>query len=187
MLLRISGAISILVGVIIFLFFENYKGNVIPYPFLVWLGGLVFIIGGALLFRRGNRKLDKKDNADLNSQIEAFKRSNESIVVDFTDCEILSNNYVEEVLRNTARARAWDAMIDETRNTSRQQVNQSVIVWRKMIHNQEYRFVSPALAIDQTTLMFKLDAKKQTSLYYNRYNPSEYYFDLEFLCSKDHE
>lgn len=181
MVLRIAGYIICILGILVYLFFREYSGSLIPYPFLFWITGIVLIAGGAFLIRYSYRRVRKKNDDIIKNAIQKFKQTSEVADISFDECEILRNDYVQEVDRNTHRARAWDALIDETRNTVRQKVNQNVLVIETAINGQKHRFYSHTLNIDHDTLLFKLDMKKQTKLYYNMDNPDEYYLDLEFL------
>lgn len=174
------------IGLVVYLFFREYDGSLIPFPLLFWLLGIAMIAGGAFLIRYSYRNAEDEADVKRKSAMRKFTHTSEVADISFAECEILRNDYVHEVDRNTHRARAWDALVDETRNTERQKVSQNVLVVHHIINGQKHRFYSHTLNMDHDTLLFKLDMKKQTKLYFNKNNPDEYYLDLEFLdeCSK---
>lgn len=180
-MLRFAGYFICGLGLIVYLFFREYAGSLIPYPLLFWLVGIAMIAGGAFLVRYSYRIAEDRAHVNMKRAIQEFKNASEFTDISFSDCEILRNDYVHEVDRNTHRARAWDALVDETRNTSRQKINQNVLVINHVINGQKHRFYSHTLNIDHDTLLLKLDMKKQTKLYFNSNNLDEYYLDLEFL------
>ncbi|MDR2909899.1 MAG: hypothetical protein LBV47_00825 [Bacteroidales bacterium] len=98
--------------------------------------------------------------------------------VDLTDCEVVSNSWVEEVPRHgNTRLQAYDQMYDPERSVERVGINRSRLVWRDPATGKTY--ASPIIAKDDITLKFLLLAQKQTVIYVG--DGGIYYFDLEFL------
>ena len=179
-------------GTVIFIFFEDYKGSVIPYPTLIWLSAFVMYGAGLLLLgsalRSGEMQVDKAQN----DYVKEMKTKGAQVKVVFTDCEIKQHNYVEEQEKYgngedssasgfASRIKALDALVDKTRNTTRIQINQTVLIYKTNLQGSPVAFVSEVLPQDRATLMFKLDFKKETIVYVNKQNPADYFFDMDFL------
>ncbi|HYV93510.1 MAG TPA: hypothetical protein VE978_17180 [Chitinophagales bacterium] len=116
--------------------------------------------------------------------IQVLKETGEKIKVDFSQCEVKSNDYSEERERYGPRTQYWNAMAgDAIRNTEVVDVNQSVLIFKNNANGKEETFVSPVIYKDEITIKFLLSEKKETTLYIDKNDRSRYYFDLEFLQS----
>lgn len=181
-------------GFLVIAFFRNYSSHVIPYPVLWWLIGVLCFISGWLILRFTPTVKQQQEKNNLQQQINELKSSGEQIVVKLADCEIKSNNYIEEKERYGSdnffttldmehNIQFFNALGDETRNTKRVSVNQAVLIYILKSENGEQRkIVSHVLPYERTTLLFKLAAHETTKIYLDKNNRNRYYFDLEFLA-----
>lgn len=192
MIRRILAYILFGLGFLTVTFFRKYSGTIIPYPFLFWLIGLLMFWGGWLLLRRTLTNKEQQDAERIEKLIGDIKTNGEKIVVDLAKCDIKQNDYVEErekygtgnyvtTLDIERDIQAWDALTDSTRNTKKVQVNQAVLIFNNNHNGKTERFVSRVIPFDRVTLLFKLDAQKETTLYVDRNDRNKYYFDLDFL------
>jgi hypothetical protein len=119
-------------------------------------------------------------------EVEEFKKRAMKITVAFRECEVLSNSYQEDQLKHTGyRVQALDSLYgDGLSNVARVTINQSQIVFKTLIGATEKIFVSVPIAMERVTLLLKLDAQQETTLYLAPDNSGRYYFDLEFLMKE---
>ncbi|HYV92150.1 MAG TPA: hypothetical protein VE978_10220 [Chitinophagales bacterium] len=189
---RISAYILFGLGILTVTFFREYSGKSIPYPFLFWFLGFVMFLAGWAVLRFTPTVKDVRDTKRLKKLIEDLRANGEKIKVDFSKCEIKSNDYSEErerygtgnpltTLSIEAEIQAWNALTDQMRNTKIVEVYQSVLVFKFNNNGKTETFISRVIPKDRATLMFKLGDKKETTLYVDKIDRSRYYFDLEFL------
>jgi hypothetical protein len=189
---RIVAYLLFVLGFLITTFFRNYTGSVIPYPFLIWVIGMTFFFGGWLLIRTTPTTKEKKDNEQKAQRISALKANGEKIKIDFENCEVKENNFLEEKekdnLGNYSSTSSpqndydvVDALTQRGKKLVTVQTNQSVVVYKQIKNGKTEMFRSPVLSYERTTLLFKLDMHKETILYVDTLNRNNYYFDLEFL------
>lgn len=74
-----------------------------------------------------------------------------------------------------------DAMVEPNLNIQNIEINQAVLVFETDILGQREQYISATIYKDPATLSFLLDKQKETCIYVDRDNRSNYYFDLEFL------
>lgn len=173
----------------IILFTDLDITEVIP-PWLI-IVMLVLAIAGfvyALVkrFRKKNDQSDSERNESVKLPAPPLKQWNEKITVSFSNCEVINNNYFEEeTISSDHTVQFYDGLNDDGQsNTTRVEVNQSMIVFRHVVNGKPFRFVSPMLPFDRVTLLWKLEMRKETTLYYDKENPRNFYFDLRFLENK---
>lgn len=188
MFLRIVAGMLFILGMGMTLFFQEYNGKTIPYPALIWLLGAAMVITSVILTRISFRRAKKMVDTAVKNWKDEYRSSPYSVVVDLVNCEVKRNDYTQEVMKNPTgiysldnRIRALDSLVDETRNTKVETVSQCVLIFVVELNNVRKRISSPVIYSDHATLMFKLDAQKQTTVYFKGPDLSDYYIDLEFL------
>jgi hypothetical protein len=125
---------------------------------------------------------NKKEKQNFKSEIDRFKQSADKIKVNLSDCEIISNNYTEQVEKvKSYKAQALDSIYDSGKNIEQVDINQTVIVYKTTQYGQKEQFNSSTINKDRITLNFLLAKHKETYLYVDRNNRQKYYFDIEFL------
>jgi hypothetical protein len=175
-------------------FFRSYTGNLIPYPFLFWVIGLVMFWVGFLFLRTTLTTKQMADRNKLKQLIDELKTTGQKIDVSFDNCEIKEHNYTEEqniyghendilTLGVEHQMQGLNALGNDRRNVKQVHVYQSVIVFRynNTRNGKTERFMSRVIPKDKLSLSFYLDNKKQTTLYIDKTNREKYYFDLDFL------
>jgi len=178
----ILGILLIIIGLLTYLFFRKYSGDLIPYTIIWYFAGILCAIVGFLLVKSGLTSRDRKVTQDLKAEIDKFKSTADKIKVNFNDCKIRTNNYTEQVEKvKNYRAQAFDAMYDSSKNIENVNVNQAVLIFETENYGQKEHYYSPTIYKDEITLRFLLDRKKETNIYIDRDNRGRYYFDLEFL------
>ena len=163
-------------------FFNRYSETITVKPPVYWMVGIgCWVVGFILLAlthengARGNKKKLKKN-------ITALKQSGERITINLSECEIKSNDYSEEISAVSGAAAEFNSLVgDQEKSVIAKDVFQSVIVYRHPYFERTETFISQILPIEHTTLLFKLDSQKTTTIYVDRANRSNYYFDVEFL------
>jgi hypothetical protein len=151
-----------------------------------WAGYL--LIRSTLISRNA---IDSKQRRQI---IDELKMNGEKIRVDFKICEIKEHNYSEQkdpyydsvvIPGRPNLIQALNEMGDNTGSTEIPTINQTVIVYKydNRRSGAIERFVSRVIPKDRITLSFYLDKQQQTTLYVDKTNRSQYYFDLDFLNS----
>ena len=183
MVRRIIAFALIGLGILTYLFFRNYSGTIIPYPFLCYLVGMAMVVGGGVLLIRTPSRKESKEREEINKLSEKLKANGEKIQVDFSKCDIKTNDFTKEQERySSSRIQMWNAIGgDADKKIKQVEVHQSVIVFKHQNNGKTETFFSGLIPKERVTLMFKLGDKKKTTLYVDRYNRSIYYFDLDFL------
>jgi len=179
---RIVAIALIILGLLSWIFLKDYSGKFIPYPSLLGFIGLITFLFGIYLLWNSTSKV-KLPEFDMLQQIEDLKLNGEKIKVEFSKCEIKSNGYTEERERySDYRIQAWNVLAgDSDKNVELVDINQSRIIFHHEINGNTETFISGIIPKDQITLSFELDEKKETTLYVDRNNRENFYFDLEFL------
>ena len=184
----------LVVGVLGTLFFNN-NVNIIPFTILFRiLAVIIGLVGLIMLFTTLSYK-KMKEQQQLKQLIEELKANGEQITVDLSQCHILEHSYTEALesrpLFDEIAIGDLEMLIpgdetmqrDKTNMTKIENVTQSILVYETEVRGIHRRFVSQVINKDKATLMFLLDAQKQTVLYYDKKDPSRCYFVLDFLES----
>jgi hypothetical protein len=115
MLIRITGIISIATGAVILLFFRNYEGSLIPYPFLIMLGGLALYVGGWYMNNKSHRLEEDAQQQRSREELQQFKDRSQALAVALHECRILRNDYSETMVHEASSGvHAWEAFSDNT-------------------------------------------------------------------------
>lgn len=186
---RFLAVICLASGFLIVVFFRNYDGHSIPYPDLIWICGILLLLGGGWLLRAAAKDAVNKVREAVNEEVDELKANGEAIKVDLSQCEVTDRKYYEErakyddytppsVKDGTA---TWNVLTGSQQNIERMEVHQSVILFTANQAGSPKQYRSEVLPIDRETLMFKLFAQKETMLYVDKKDPGHYYLDLEFL------
>lgn len=132
----------------------------------------------------------------LKALIDSLKTNGATLTVDLTRCTILEHTYTETrdsrpMFEMMAFGELKDmlpddnnAEVDHATKTKLERVTLSVLVYEAEIAGMRRKFYSTVIEKDRATLMFLLEAQKQTILYYDKSNPSRCYFVLDFLNSE---
>ncbi|MDF2193460.1 hypothetical protein [Paraflavitalea sp. CAU 1676] len=135
---------------------------------------IIFIIIFALAFvwyfvsgliRR--RKLIRQNNITRAGQ-ELLKETGIKIVVYFKDCAIRTNEYFPDLQPN------------ETSNSEQRTVS-VIICIQKDTTGKIREYISDSIEMPIESLRLRLESKKYTSLYVNKKDNDQYYFDLDFI------
>jgi hypothetical protein len=178
----ILGYTLIVLGILAFLFFYRYNGDFIPYPTLWYLVSIGVIILGFSVVRKNRSRKQKEENEHLNAEIDILKLNSNKLLVDLNSCEIITNNYTEQILRaKNYRSQALDFVYDSNYNVEEKDVLQSVILFETEHEGKKEKFYSHTLYKDEVSLRIKFDRQKETCIYIDKDNSERYYFDLEFL------
>lgn len=157
----------------------------------IFITFLLVVIGlsVALLARRkmDGQPLIQEDPRKVRQLLEDFKQRARKVKVNLRECEVLSNSYSEDHLKsNNWRVQALDSLTgDGLSNVQQVNVNQSRVVFNTQFGAQKLAYSSPAISMDRTTLLLKLDIQNETTLYVDPGDQSKYYFDLEFLIQEN--
>ncbi len=188
---RVLAIVIISVGFILIIYAKLFISSV-PYPFLTWGLGFLTILAGSALLQKTRGIKEEKSTALANTELEELMTSSHKIVVDLEACEIKENNYQEEIIRQSSTT---DDIVDYAlmfdsigsgytpftgETTEKVTVNQTVLIYNTTVSGKPVKFLSPVLPFERETLMFKLFAQKQTTIYISE-TSNKYYFDVKFL------
>lgn len=181
----VFGILMMVLGILGLLFFEEYDGDFIPYPWIMYLLSFLLIVVGFRLFRGRSIRDDQGDEDGKGRTLDHFKTVADKIEVDLKACRMIANSYSEEVPRsNNERIQAWDGLYDPGNAMKREHVHQVVLEFETTYQGETTVFRSPVIYKDEATLSFLLDAQGTTTLYIDKWGDGSYYFDLEFLLDE---
>lgn len=162
---------TIIVG-IIFLYWGIYS----------WAGatlGVSAILVAFSLF--DDIKILKKASNKFLNQKDRLKREGSKIIINLNDVEIKSNSWSEEKIEYNSKTGALNQISGRAELNIETQTKHRNIISFQVPHNNQLIQISQEVEMESTTLQMKLALQKETSLYFNKKNPSEYYLDVEFL------
>jgi hypothetical protein len=155
---------------------------------MAYLIAVVVVILGITTATLIRRKMDglplvEEDHRKGVQELEEFKLRARKIKIDLRECEVITNSYSEDRLKNNDwRLQAFDSLRgDGLSNVEQVQLNQSRVIFNTVHGTEKIAYASPAVTLDRTTLLLKLDIQNTTTLYVDPADVSKYYFDLEFL------
>lgn len=176
------GIIMIVIGLLILLFFKQYSGVLIPHPVIGFVLGLLLMISGYLTYKKGLAQWYEKKEEDINARILELKQKADKVRVDLSVCEIKTNSYSEQVDKvKNYKAKAFDPLYDSDKSIENINSNEAVLIFETEKYGEKEHYYSPVIYKDEITLRFMLDKQKETYIYIDKENRSNYYFDLEFL------
>jgi hypothetical protein len=186
---KIIGIIFIIIGAIGFLFFNNYKGTLIHYTFLLMLASICIVALGFYFKIKHGILQDRKLNAFSNKIIDNLRQYGEKIIVHFDACEIKEYHYQEVVQEENefgtgAKIKAYDVLLGYTEHTIEyKNILQTIIIYTYLnpFLNKQEVFKSATITLLKTTLQLKLMAQKTSYIYVDKKDRKNYYFDLSFL------
>lgn len=141
---------------------------------------LAIIIGVALLVLVIIKLKNQKENKEYKNSLAKFKSAAEKIKVELNQVEIISNSWSEQEFSNTRAAQIEQMYGDGERTKITTEYNINVIKFSLKIKDEVVHF-EERIDMDRKTLEMKLLMQKETTLYFDPANYSNYYLDLEFI------
>ena len=193
---RILGGILMFTGFIMYFFFKHYKGDIIPYPILFFIIGIVIFLLGFGLLAATFCSVDRKNESDVFSQIDDLKRNGERLIIDVNTCKIISNNYREVIdddnmndyqfleMGQTKLIQGLGGLVGGKYSEENQQsihLSCIVIKYENLKIGEMETFVSAPISKDAITLSFYLDRQKEINVYVDKSYRNCFYIDLDFL------
>jgi hypothetical protein len=192
---RILAYILFALGFLTIGFFRTYHGTLFSHPFLYWLLGFSMFVGGLLFLRYTPTTNQLKNRKKIEEQIAFLKQVGTAIDVDLTRCEIKEHTYTEEQNRYSRDNELLTLGVEREieglnaigggswRNVKQVEVKQSVIIflYEDPSAGTKEKFISRVIPKDKVTLGFYLERKEHTTLYVDKTDRKNYYFDLDFL------
>ncbi|HWB24747.1 MAG TPA: hypothetical protein VG738_04670 [Chitinophagaceae bacterium] len=178
---KIAGYAFAAAGFLTVLFFKGYKGDLISHPFLFGLGGVTLALFGVFLIVSSTFKQKLAEDGRIKEKIENLRRNGEKIIVDFSKCEIIENNYTQErEITGSIRTQGLNAIQDDRRNVVNADINTCQIIYNynNLSLGKTEKFVSDSIPGDKVTLAIYLDKKKRANIYVDKKDRSIYFFDL---------
>ena len=175
------------VGLLGVFFFLTYKGNTIPVKELWFVLSIFILITGAYFFAKHklHRLSSQRNNTNSNrlTEIEQLKRTGDKVRVTLDNAEVNSRSYQQETVNEgmPSRMEMLDGLYDSNRNYKTQEIQQTYIVFYKQYNGKTFKFISPATTQNAETVKMYIDRQKGIDLYIDQKNPTNYYFDLQFV------
>ncbi len=179
----ITGSILLILAFFGTIFFSKYKGTLIDYKLLWYIGFVILGIAGIILINFSFRISGKLAEAELRSQLNIFKESAECIEVDLDKCEFRDGSFtgqVEERDRGLIIASTLvgsSASLFATRVVNKNTV-QSYLIYSQDNNGTIEKFVSHNFPLESTTLKFHV-LQKNVNLYVDRNDRNKYFFELK--------
>lgn len=125
----------------------------------------------------------KKEVNSEKKDIDILKNNGERLVVNLEDLKITKTrvSYTSKIIHNTARTGALNQLIgnaDANIRTTRFSMNE---INFKVPYGNNFIKFKKFIDMEPETLMLHFAVKKETYLYVDKRNMSNYYLDLEFL------
>jgi len=177
------------VGLLILTFFRRYNGNVIPYPWLIYVSGILCFLFGFFLLRKTPTTNQNNIMERAKAFVNDLKENGEKLTVNLDNCEIKENHYYQEPdnFKNASDLELVTAndliyLYNKFNYVpTDNQTYQSVAVFKTNYKGQERTFYSPTISKDKDNLLFKFGAQKTTTLYIDKSDSEKYYFDISFV------
>ena len=178
---KLPGYILASIGLAGFIFFINYKGTQIPLKELWFVVAMFVGVYGAFLIVKYKYQTHDNNQGDRSAEIriDKLKQTGDKFKVTLENCEVKSRSYQEEKINTDfpTRIEMLDGLYDSNRNYKIREIQQTYIVCYKKYGGNTYKFVSQASSQSTDTLKSYID-KQGVSVYVDRTNPKNYYFDL---------
>ena len=174
---RIFGFILIISGIIGYLFFSHYRGEMISSPLLYTIASIGIFFIGLLLMLSSRTKKEISDEMSITNQIARLKASGEKILLNFDNCEFRSNSYQEEI-QNERKARSYDVLFNRATPIDTKDVIQSSLVYMNKRGDAVERFNSPPIPVSEVSLKASV-LNGQAWLFVDRFDRSKYYFEIK--------
>jgi hypothetical protein len=176
MIKKVAGYLLMAIGSVAFIYFWEYKGSLIPLPFL-WavVSLLVVALGGYLVYKYRLWQQKAQDRYEK-KRLKEFKRNSEMILLTTENCEVRGNSYHEEIISDKipTRSEMNDALYDPNRNYKQKFVELSVLI-HYYNDDKSKRMVSQNFEFSKELLKKNLE-EGFFVLYVNRFNWNDYVF-----------
>jgi hypothetical protein len=175
---KLLGYILTGVGLLGFVYFENYKGETIPLPTIWLILSIVTGVIGAYLIVSAKMKnqIHKLNKNKFN--VSRLKEKAEKIIINLDNCDFKEGSLSELNTENFSRIQMIDALYDPNRNYSDNKRTVTYIIYNHKISGAVEKFVSHPFSIDATTLKYYVSENKIV-LYVDRFDRKQYFFDAE--------
>jgi predicted PurR-regulated permease PerM len=158
-------------------YFSHYHGTVIPMPWLWLIVSLMFIAIAARLLYSFQKSFVKKISS-LPPQLKQLKQTGQRIIVNLDNCDFKLNNYTEEIVSDDfSRGAVFSTMAQEGSDYSSHSVSQTAFIYMNKEDDKQYRLISQAFSMDETTLKYHIMAGHMI-LYIDRLDKKNYFFEL---------
>ena len=146
---------------------------------------VIFVMAGLgnMLFGSSNDRKAIAEQLRMKKLVPDLKANGEKIIVDFRVCKIHTRDYTKGIGLDPYAQYSWGVALPTIGGPGN--LVQSVILFkRKNPQTRKIeRFVSPIIPQNKKTLSDILDRHRQTTLYVDKTDPSQYFFDLDFLTN----
>jgi hypothetical protein len=142
---------------------------------LIVIAAIVSLISGLIKYRKIKSLSRKVDN---------LKNTGRKIKVDFNDCTVKTREYYEEIDNDhmPSRIEMVDALYDPSRGEHKTKVIVSVLTYLyEEASGKSITYRSENIYMPLENLRLYLETQKFTHIYIDPNNPSNYFFDLDFL------
>lgn len=126
-------------------------------------------------------KILKKANKEFTNQKDRLKSEGTKVTINLNDVEIKSNLWSEEKIVNNSKTGALNQISGRAELNVATQMKHRNLISFYVPHKNQLVHISQEVEMESTTLQMKLALQKETSLYFNKKDPLDYYLDLEFL------
>jgi hypothetical protein len=155
----------------------NYK------LYIIVFGGVLALIG-LILLRKSMKKETINQQLEITEWKDRLMATGLTIPVDLNECIIKSNNYQEEK-HTKFETKAHELMNRATKSgfekSEYEDVVKSVVVFKVMIGASQLEFHSMPSKKDAKTLGFYMATKESATIYVDKNDMKNYYFDLDFI------
>lgn len=178
-LLRVLMLIAFCIGLIIVIGSTSRLGF---RSFWIFLTGLLMLAPFSIYLYFATNRFTNKDIEDV-ERIQTLKQNGIKLHVNLEVLELSKTrkSYYSKVIHNSARSGALNQLMgNPDKNIQTTTYINNEIKFKVPYGNNFIKFTK-TINMEPTTLMLHFAVKKETNLYVNPTNMSDYYLDLEFL------
>jgi hypothetical protein len=175
----ILGVFLLSVAVLGTIYFRNYTGSIIAYPYLWYLLFILLGIFGIWLVYSALKSKMTQAYQRNNEAIEMMKRTAAIIELDFDKCEFKNGSYSQEV--EVSSTSAIDLLTNSSPGAGKmttEHITRYYIVYTDDVNGESGRFISQAFPLDLTMLKLQVMNRK-LSLYVDRFDKNKYFFEMK--------
>ncbi len=179
---KLIGILFLLTGGAGFIFFKNYRGDLIAHQTLWLILSFILIFIGLLILRFSGEKQMTEVASIARQQISSFKNNADKIPIGFDECSFHDGSYTGMVTDNELgmlkdMASVFAGSVQASMMDTQREVNitKSWLSFNTEVNGQPKTFTSGLFPFDSTTLKYHI-LKKDIELWVSRTDPEKYLF-----------
>lgn len=177
--MRYIGILIIAASIAGIIYFGTVVLSELSYAPQLFFLSITGMIPGLYLVYEDQRRKNQNRLRKYREPINKFKKKAKKKVIPLDDCELIpKKEFNGDSISMDYHLQFYNSLYSKEYFINETPEDEYVIFYQK----DNYRFYSTPIPLDPEEISEEMRVKKYTDLYYNRENPREYYFDIEFLA-----